>query len=75
MTKIDNFFSPSPVTEGSGSEIPDFQFEDPDPDPKLLISDPEHWSKEWSFVFNFYFQEESYDKFKSAYLYRYFILS
>jgi len=28
------------VTEGSGSEIHDFQFEDPDP--KLLISDPEH---------------------------------
>jgi len=28
---------------GSGSEIPDFQFENPDPDPKSLISDPEHW--------------------------------
>jgi len=41
ITKIDNFFSPSQVTEGSGSEIPDFQLEDPDP--KLLISDPEHW--------------------------------
>jgi len=27
-----------------GSEISDFQFEDPDPDPKLLTSDPEHWS-------------------------------
>jgi len=27
---------------GSGSEIPDFYLEDPDPDPKLLISDPEH---------------------------------
>jgi len=29
---------------GSGSEILDFQFEDPDP--KLLISDPEHWLEE-----------------------------
>ena len=27
---------------GYGSEIPDFQLEDPDP--KLLISDPEHWN-------------------------------
>jgi len=45
MTKIDNFFSPSQVTEGSGSgsEIPDIHLEDPDP--KLLISDPEHCLK------------------------------
>jgi len=28
-------------TIGSGSEIPDFQLEDPDQ--KLLISEPEHW--------------------------------
>jgi len=44
ITKIDNVFSPSQVKErsgsGSGSEIPDFELEDPDP--KLLISDPEH---------------------------------
>jgi len=28
---------------GSGSKILDFQYEDPDP--KLLISDPEHWQQ------------------------------
>jgi len=28
------------LKEGSGSEIPDSQFEDPDPE--LIISDPEH---------------------------------
>jgi len=48
ITKIDNFFhhiklqkDPDP---GSGSKIPDFQLKDPDPnpDPKLLISEPEH---------------------------------
>jgi len=46
LTKIGNFFftissSQMDPDPGSGSEIPYFQFEDPDP--KLLISDPEHW--------------------------------
>jgi len=31
---------------GSGSEIPDFHYEDPDPDQKIKISDPENCSKE-----------------------------
>ena len=37
------FFHHLKFTEGSGSKIPDFQFEDPDP--KLLISDTEHCKK------------------------------
>jgi len=35
------FFHHLQVTEGSGSEILDLHFEDPDP--LLIISDPEDW--------------------------------
>jgi len=43
LSKIDDFFHYLYFTEGSGSEITDFQFEDQDPDPKLIASDPEPW--------------------------------
>jgi len=39
FTIISSQKNPDP---GSGSEILDFQFEDLDLDPKLLISEPEH---------------------------------
>jgi len=46
LTKIDNFFVHDLlITEGSGSEITDIQFENPDP--KVLISNLEHWLPVW----------------------------
>jgi len=41
LTKIDHFFHHLEFTESSGSETPDFHFEDLDS--KLIISDPEHF--------------------------------
>jgi len=46
-------------TEGSGSEIPDLQSEDPDP--KLLISDPEHSLTSFKLILYLYFLKATFE--------------
>jgi len=42
MNQPTNFFSPSLINRRIRIQLPDFHFEDPDLEPKLIISDPEH---------------------------------